>query len=143
MPTRSRPAARSGAAHFALFSRGRVYGIFSSLEAVQHCTSLLLAQGLGDQDVQIIMGEGGQRSLDVDGGHHGLWGRFLRLMQGMTDERGHIEQYVQALGRGEIVLSVDVSHQPGTVDQIAQAFRDSQARFVNHYGAWVVEPLHA
>lgn len=143
MPTRSRLAARPGTAHFTLFSRGRVYGIFSSLEDVQQCAARLLEQGLGDQDVQIIMGEGGQRALDVDGGHHGLWGRFLRLMQGMTDERSHVEQYVQALGRGEIVLSVDVSGQPGTVAQIAQAFRDSQARFVNHYGPWVVEPLHA
>jgi hypothetical protein len=143
MPDRSRPVNRSSSAHFNLWSRGRVYGIFSSLEGVQLCTTRLLEQGLGDQSVQIIMGEEGQRALDVDGQHHGVWGRFLRLMQGMTDERPHVEQYVQALGRGEIVLSVDVSGQPNAVAQVAQAFRDSQARFVNHYGAWVVEPLGA
>lgn len=143
MPDRSRQGTRAGSAHFSLWSRGRIYGIFSSLEAVQLCTTRLMEQGLGDQAVQIIMGEEGQRALDVDGQHHGMWGRFLRLMQGMTDERPHVERYVQALGRGEIVLSVDVSGQPQAVAQIAQAFRDSQARFVNHYGAWVVEPLGA
>ena len=43
----------------------------------------------------------------------------------------------------EILLSVDVAGQPGQVPQVAQAFRESGAHFVNHYGAWVVEPLSA
>ncbi|MCD0163832.1 hypothetical protein IHN63_21285, partial [Deinococcus sp. 6YEL10] len=62
---------------------------------------------------------------------------------GMTDERAHVERYAEALGWGEILLSVDVAGQPGQVPQVAQAFRESGAHFVNHYGAWVVEPLSA
>ncbi|WP_019585397.1 hypothetical protein [Deinococcus apachensis] len=141
MPTRSRPARRPNPAHFTLNSRGRVYGVFVSLEDVQECTSRLLDLGLRDQAVQLIMGDEGQQALDVEG--HGLWGRFLRLMQGMTDERPHIEQYAHALGRGEIVLSVDLSGAPGSVAQVAQVFRESRAHFVNHYGPWVVESLNA
>lgn len=40
-------AARAGAMHFMMLSRGRVYGLFRSLEDVQACTSRLLALGLG------------------------------------------------------------------------------------------------
>ncbi|GMA14589.1 hypothetical protein E5F05_10235 [Deinococcus metallilatus] len=141
MPTRSRQVRRPSAAHFTLFSRGRVYGVFDSLSDVQQCMARLLEQGLGEQAVQIIVGEEGQQALDVEG--HGLWGRFLRLMQGMTDERPHIEQYVHALSRGEVVLSVDLTGYPGGAAAVAEAFRESHAHFVNHYGPWVVEPLNA
>ncbi|WP_102127113.1 hypothetical protein [Deinococcus planocerae] len=141
MPTRSRQVQRPGYAHFTLLSRGRVYGTFAGLEDVQQCMTRLLDLELGDQAVQIIMGDEGHRTLDVDG--RGLWGRFVRLMQGITDERSHIEQYAHALGRGEIVLSVDLSGSPKSVAAVAQAFRDSRAQFVNHYGPWVVEPLGA
>ena len=141
MPTRSYPSRRSTPAHFTLLSRDRVYGVFASLEDVRQCTSRLLALGLKDQAVQIIMGDEGHRALDSEG--HGLWGRVLRLMQGLTDERSHIEQYARALGRGDIVLSVNLSGTGTSVAAVAQAFRDSHARFVNHYGAWVTESLEA
>ncbi|WP_158679903.1 hypothetical protein [Deinococcus sp. NW-56] len=141
MPARSQPSRRPAPAHFTLLSRNRVYGVFTSLEDLRHCTDRLLALGLKDQAVQIIMGDDGHRALDAEG--HGLWGRLLRLMQGLTDERSHIEQYAHALGRGDIVLSVDLSGTGTGIAAVAQAFRDSHARFVNHYGPWVVEPLEA
>ncbi|MCD0158709.1 MULTISPECIES: hypothetical protein [unclassified Deinococcus] len=136
-------AARPAAMHLTMLSRGRVYGLFRSLEDVQGCTARLLDLGLAGQSVQLLMGEDGAAALDCDGRRHGLWARLLRLMQGMTDERAHVERYAEALGWGEILLSVDVAGQPGQVPQVAQAFRESGAHFVNHYGAWVVEPLSA
>ncbi|WP_189070314.1 hypothetical protein [Deinococcus radiotolerans] len=136
-------AARAGTMHFTMLSRGRVYGLFRSLEDVQACTSQLLALGLGDQSVQLLMGEDGVACLDADGRRHGLWARLLRLMQGATDERVHVERYVEALGWGETLLSVDVSDQPGRLPEVAQAFREAGAHFVNYYGAWVVEPICA
>ncbi|GAA0497263.1 hypothetical protein GCM10008937_00480 [Deinococcus depolymerans] len=126
-----------------MLSRGRVYGLFRSLGDVQACTARLVSLGLAGQSVQLLMGEDGVAALDCDGHRHGLWARLLRLMQGMTDERAHVERYVEALGWGEILLSVDVAGQPGQVPQVAQAFRDSGAHFVNHYGPWVVESLSA
>ncbi len=135
--------ARAGAMHFTMLSRGRVYGLFRSLEDVQACTSRLLTLGLGDQSVQLLIGEDGVAALDADGRRHGLWAQLLRLMQGATDERVHVERYVEALGWGEILLSVDVSDQPGRLPDVAQAFRGAGAHFVNHYGAWVVEPICA
>lgn len=143
MPHRSRPQPRSGLAHFTMLSRGRVYGIFQSLDDVQRCAARLLELGLADQAVQIIMGEDGEYALDVDGHRHGVWARFLRLMQGMTDERAHIEQYARALSCGEIVLSVDMTGSTGAVSAVAEAFSAGRARFVNYYGPWVVEPLRA
>lgn len=141
MPTRSYPSRRPNPAHFTLLSRNRVYGVFTSLEDVRQCTARLLALGLKDQAVQIIVGDEGHRALDAEG--HGLWRRFLRLMQGLTDEGPHIAQYARALGNGDTVLSVDLSGTGASVTAVAQAFRDSHARFVNHYGAWVVESLEA
>ncbi|KEF34637.1 hypothetical protein RDMS_06160 [Deinococcus sp. RL] len=141
MPNRSFSSRQPQPAHFTLLSQNRVYGIFTSLEDVRQCTSRLLALGLKDQAVQIIMGDEGYRAIDAEG--HGLWRRFLRLMQGLTDEGSHIGQYARALGNGDIVLSVDLAHAGVSVAAVAQAFRDSHAHFVNHYGPWVVEPLEA
>ncbi|WP_458586389.1 hypothetical protein [Deinococcus sp. PEB2-63] len=134
-------AARGGTMHFTMLSRGRVYGLFRSLEDVQACTSRLLALGLGDQSVQLLMREHGVAALDADGRRHGLWAQLLRLMQGATDER--VERYMEALGWGEILLSVAVSDQPARLPDVAQAFRGAGAHLVNHYGAWVVEPICA
>jgi len=66
--------------HFTMLSRGRVYGLFRSLEDVQAYTSRLLALGLGDQSVQLLMGEDGVAALDADGRRHELWAQLLRLM---------------------------------------------------------------
>ncbi|UBV41902.1 hypothetical protein LAJ19_09625 [Deinococcus taeanensis] len=129
--------------HFTMLSRGRVYGLFRDLEGVQACTARLLTLGLAGQSVQMLMGEDGVTCLDVDGGRHGVWARMLRLMQGATDERAHVQRYVQALSWGEILLSVNVADQPGQLPEVAQAFREAGAHFVNHYGVWVVEPICA
>ncbi|MGM9321281.1 hypothetical protein [Deinococcus aquaticus] len=141
-PSQGRPV-RPAPMPLTMLSRGRVYGLFRSLEDVQACTTRLLDLGLAGQSVQLLMGDEGAATLDCDGRRHGLWARLLRLMQGMTDERAHVERYVEALGWGEILLSVDVAGQPGRTPQVAQAFRESGAHFVNHYGTWVVEPLSA
>lgn len=144
MPQRSaRSPHRSPFSHFTMLGRGRVYGIFTSLDDVQACTSRLLELGLADRAAQVLIGEDGEYALDDDGHHHGVWGRFLRMLQGMTDERQHVEQYARALCRGEVVLSVEVGGLSGGVSQVAEAFRASGAHFVNHYGTWVVEPLSA
>lgn len=129
--------------HFTPLGRGRVYGIFEVLPDVQACTSRLLTLGLADSAVQVLIGEDGEWALDDDGHRHGVWARLVRLVQGITDERQHVEQYARALCRGEVVLSVDVSVIPGRVPEVARAFRESGAHFVHHYGTWVVQELGA
>lgn len=133
---------RKSAAHFGFLSRPKLYGVFEDLESVLLLSERLLALGLGDEQVQILEGDEGVRSLDVDGRHHGLVTRFVRALQGMTDERMHVETYVRHLLRGRLVVAVTF---PRGMDHraVCDAFKASGGSCINYYGAFVVENLSA
>ncbi len=122
--------------------RNSIYGIYDDLAQVRDLTDRLLALGLQDAKVRILQGDAGARELDRDGRHHGLIARLRRSLQGLTDERGHVEEYEWAVRRGRIVVSVQL---PPRTDRspVCAAFRETGATFVHHYGAWVVQQLSA
>ncbi|PYE56435.1 hypothetical protein [Deinococcus yavapaiensis] len=133
---------RANAVHFGFLSRPKLYGVFEDLESVLLLSERLLALGLGDEQVQVLEGEEGVRSLDVDGRHHGLVARLVRALQGMTDERMHVEAYVRHLLRGRYVVAVTF---PRGIDHrvVCEAFKAAGGTCVNYYGALVVENLSA
>ena len=102
----------------------------------------LLAAGLGEAEVRVLIGEAGSRELDQYGRHHGLLARLRRSLQSFTDERGHLEEYAWALSRGEIVVAVQLPPRAAT-GSVCSAFKDCGAHFVHHYGAWVVHKYSA
>ncbi|ADV67947.1 hypothetical protein [Deinococcus maricopensis] len=130
--------------HISYRSRASVYGIFDDLEHVRDFTQHLLDLGLGDEQVQVLMGEDGARELDRDGQHHGLIRRLIRYVQSITDEREHVETYVHALLQGRYVVSVLLPpRRQDALQQVAGAFRACHGHFVNHYGVFVVQQLSA
>lgn len=130
--------------HFTFRPRSSVYAVLDDLMAVRDFSQHLMELDFGDLQVQVLEGHDGIKELDVDGRHHGLVARMVRAMQGITDEREHIGQYVQALLKGCYVVAVAVPpRKPDAVRRIAGAFRSCGAHHMHHYGAWVVEALGA
>jgi hypothetical protein len=119
-----------------------IYGIFDELHQVRDLSERLLALDMQDAQVRVLMGEDGSRELDHDGRHHGLMARLRRILQAITEERGHVHEYAWALSQGKVVVSVQL---PPRVDKapVCQAFKASGAHFIHHYGAWVVQRLSA
>lgn len=119
-----------------------IYGIFDDLQQVRGLSERLLALGLEEAQVRVLMGEDGSRELDHDGRHHGLMARLRRALQGLTEERGHVQEYTWALAQGKVVVAVQL---PPRTDRspVCAAFKASGGRFVHHYGAWVVQQLSA
>lgn len=128
--------------HLLTGPRNGIYGIFSDLSQVRDLSERLLAIGLGEAQVRVLIGEEGSRELDQDGRHHGLLARLRRTLQSFTDERGHLEEYAWALSRGEIVVAVQLPPR-GEKAPVCAAFKDCGAHFVHHYGTWMVHRLSA
>lgn len=120
-PVRRSPTSKPASSHFGFLARPKLYGVFDDLDGV-----LVLTRHL----------------LDLDGRHHGLVARFVRALQGMTDEKAHLGTYVRHLLRGRVVVAVSV---PRGVDHraVCAAFRTSGSRDVHSYGPFVFERVSA
>lgn len=122
--------------------RNCIYGIFDDLHDLRDLSEQLLALGLQDVQVRMLVGDEGVRELDHDGRHHGLMARLRRMAQGITDERGHVEEYAWALSEGRTVVAIQLP--PRTpLAPVCAAFKACGARYIHHYGAWVVQQLSA
>lgn len=128
---------------FSLYPRGKMYGVFDSLEDVRDLTERLLDLGLQSEKVEILEGEEGIAALDPDGRHHGLVARLVRLLQSITDERDLAERYVRDLLMGRYVVAVSLPNDRTVFEQTCRAFRDSGGHAINYYGLFVTEQLSA
>ncbi|AFZ68931.1 hypothetical protein [Deinococcus peraridilitoris] len=138
-----RPPTVSGSTRpFSFYPRGKIFGVLADLEAVRVLAGQLMALGCGDEKIEILEGEGGAHTLDSDGRHHGLIARFVRYLQGMTEERGQLEHYVHELLMGRYVVCVTLSR--GTsYQEVCKAFTMAGASSVHFYGPFVVEHVRA
>lgn len=119
-----------------------IYGIFTDLGHVCDLGAHLVHFDLEGAQVRILEGEEGSRELDQDGRRHGLLARLRRLVQGMTDELAHLEEYAHALSRGRVVVAMHLPTHTHASD-VGLAFKSCGARFVHHYSAWMTQKLCA
>jgi hypothetical protein len=121
-------------------SRERVYGILSGLEHAHALSEQLQTIGLQGLRIRVLTGVEGTRELDQHGENDGLVARLMRSLHLETEERGHVDEYAWALRQGQVVVEV---HLPPRSEKTAvhAAFKLAQARFVHHYGTWMVQKL--
>ena len=120
--------------------RERVYGILSGLAHADSLKEQLHGMGVHGTHIRVLTGSEGTRELDQHGNHGGLMMRIKRALHLVTGEREHIDEYAWALKQGQVVVAVQLPPRSERT-AIHAAFRSAQARFVHHYGAWVVHKL--
>lgn len=138
-PTSTRPHG----SHFTFYPRSKVYGVYGDLDGVLALTDRLIALGFADEKIDILEGDDGIDTLDSDGSRHGLIARFVRALQGITEERSLIDHYVRALAHGHYVVAVSVPNKRNVVQSVCQALKSSGARDIHYYGTFVVEHISA
>lgn len=97
------PSQSASSTHFSFLAGPRIYGVLESPEQLVNLQVALLEQGY---DFQVLRGDSGVTVLDPQGTRGGLLTRLNRWLQGLTEERGKISQYVWALHAGRYVVAV-------------------------------------
>jgi hypothetical protein len=118
----------------------RVYGILNGVANAETLIEQLHKMGVHGAHIRVLNGTEGSRELDQHGQRGGLMAKIKRALHLITAEGEHIGEYAWALRQGQVVVAVQL---PARSEKTAihAAFRSAQARFVHHYGAWVVQKL--
>jgi hypothetical protein len=121
-------------------SRDRVYGILSGLEHAHALSEQLQTIGLQGLRIRVLTGSEGAHELNQHGENEGLVARLVRFLHLETEERGHVDEYSWALKQGQVVVEVQLPPRSEKT-AIHAAFKSARARFVHHYGTWMVQKL--
>ncbi len=120
--------------------RVRVYGILSGLAHADVLVEQLHRMGVHGTHIRVLNGTEGTHELDQHGQRGGLMAKIKRALHLITGEREHVGEYAWALKQGQVVVAVQLPPRSEKT-AIHAAFESAQARFVHHYGAWVVQKL--
>lgn len=119
----------------------RLFGVFQTPAQVVLLKTAVGALGVSRQHIHVLEGAPGLRSFGV-GVPVGALSRFIRYVQGLTDERRETTKYIAALRRGLLVVLVDMHHDDArTKETLRLAFHHAGADSIDYFGNLVNEQL--
>ena len=124
------------------YPRGNVVGILADRSALENARRRLDGAGFDVDRCDVLHGEEGLGRIDVDGAAHGRSGRLMRRLQvALSDDSGHVHEYVEHLKLGHYVIGVPVGEDEGAKARAADALRASPAETLHYYAENYVEDL--
>jgi hypothetical protein len=124
------------------YPRRLVVGLFKSEQDLQHAVEALERVRFDSDSYEVLRGEEDARSLDLEGGAHGVSGRVLRAVQAASSfDREHTRRHVQHLQGGGQVLAVLVGDDENAKRRAGDAMREHGGDFINYYADTYVESL--
>ena len=123
-----------------LFPYDTVVGIVDEPGQLVGAVRELIASGVAEEDVSVLVGEDGVRRIDATGERKGMLARIFRVVDALGTEREHTARHVEALEQGKFVVIVDT---PDDVvkTRVRNALLPYGGHFINYYSRWSTETL--
>lgn len=116
---------------------GRACAVLDNPDALGVLISQLKTRGFRIQSIEMLTDPADVARLDQDGARHGLLGRLIRAMQGLTDERDLLDEYAWMLQTRHLVIILPLPERTGVLELAKEAFALAHAHHVNYYGRFV------
>ena len=123
---------------FIPYPTNRVVGTIADAGDARAAIESLLAEGIDEQDIDILHGDQDLHRLDVTGEEHGFLARFQRTLirtAGSAEEYQHLIQHVDDVRSGRYVIMV-LAREHGKRDRVAEILHAHHAQSVGFYGRW-------
>jgi hypothetical protein len=86
--------------------RNRIVGWLAGPDEAETAITDLKAAGFDPDEISVISGDEGVRRLDPDGSDHGLRGRVIRVVQGVTSIGDDLFGVAEHVAAGGVIVSV-------------------------------------
>ena len=124
------------------YPTNKMLSVFSGQEALNAFLSELRARGsYTPEKVEIFAGKQGVELIDPTGENTGFFGKMLRSLQWLTDERENSERYAEELSQGNYVVAVKTESDRPSIDALSEQVKAANGYFINFYGPNVTEPM--
>jgi len=124
------------------YPRGSVVAILSDGSALENARRSLEEAGFDIDDCDVLHGEEGRASIDVEGSAHGRSGSLMRRLQSvLSDDAHHAREYAEHLEAGHYIVGVPVGEDEAAKERAADALRASPAESLHYYAENYVEDL--
>jgi FixJ family two-component response regulator len=102
--------------------------------------NLIQALGLGPDEVTVLCGPEGARTIDPSGEHHGLIARIIRLVQFTTMDGDHAQRYADEAAAGHCVVLVHLADD-NQIQAAREILNQHGGHFINWYARFHFETL--
>lgn len=119
----------------------RVIGVVDDPREVPATLASLREAGFPEDAVHVFLGEEGERSLDLEGTHHGLRGRITRTLQRYGYEADVFTEAEEELRAGHALLGVLTDGSAEQQSRAARAMKSHHAHSLHFFGHMEVEDL--
>ena len=127
---------------FLAYPTNRLVAVFDSDTDAQTTLGELFAAGFA-KSFDVFCGTAGARLIDFSGEQHGYLARLSRLLHHLNVPEGaQMDSYERELQAGHCIIMVqtdDADSQRRALDIL----RSHGAHFINRYGRWTMEEMHA
>jgi len=93
------------------------------------------------EKIEIFAGQKGAELIDPTGENTGFFGKMLRSLQWLTEEREESERYAQELAQGNYVLAIKIESDRASMDALSTQIKNAGGYFISFYGPNVVERM--
>lgn len=127
---------------FVFYPTNYLVAIIDQPDQAQAAIESLHTAGYSDEQIDILFGEEGAKTLDVDGKEHGLLSRIARFVQQVGDvESTSLKTHHEALKSGKVLLGVKIESQPQEAEvrrtaQLLKQYDAHDAYFYSADGVW-------
>jgi hypothetical protein len=116
-----------------------IIALLDDEDEVRKAIEELQKAGFPGDGIYVLGGKEGAKKLDPSGEHHGLRGRFLRLMERFGEETRLLEEHAAHLEKGGYGILVPASDEQ--VDNAWEILRRHGAHTAYHLGKGHWEPI--
>ena len=124
------------------YPTNKMLSVFSGQDKLNAIlTELRSSGGFTPEKIEIFAGQQGAELIDPTGENAGFFGKMLRSLQWLTDERENSERYAQELAQGNYVLAIKTESDRPSIDALSTQIKNAGGYFINFYGPNVTEPM--
>jgi hypothetical protein len=123
------------------YYQDRVVAVFDSQSNLQTAIDELISSGFA-QLFDAVCGTAGARLIDFSGENRGYLARMSHALHHMTVEGDYMDRYERELQAGHCIITVETKSDERR-ERAQEILHTHGAHFINHFGVWAVEAIHA
>jgi hypothetical protein len=121
--------------------RHRLFMVFDDARPVHDVVRWLEEKGRGADDIWVLQGEEGSRTLDVSGRLEGIRGRVIRAVEhALSSDIAYLTTLQEALDAGATVVAVRVEDAEAA-QELSESLKERTARLFAYFANWEFQPV--
>jgi hypothetical protein len=118
----------------------RVVGVLSSEDAAVRAVDRLKSEGVGEEQVELFLGEAGQACLHNYHHRSGFLGHLRQAAESLGTDQDQSREYEEAVKQGRVLMAVKAPDED-FVGRIREALTQSGATTIRYYGTLAIHDL--